>query len=219
MLKGIKKYFPAFFPVERRKTAFQTLEINRRSGHFVLDSLHVNYSFGNLHRVFQHAFQMEGLDTDALHEVLILGFGAGSVARILQDEWGCAAKLTGVEVDAGVIDLAEKYFDLKTLKYLDIQIADAFEFVQQAEPIYQMVVVDLFLDHWIPEKFDTPEFLQQLHRILLPGGKVFFNRLAYSHRDKQRTRIFEDTFRQYFLTFRITQTPEFSNSIIFIGTK
>ena len=144
MLKGIKKYFPAFFPVERRKTAFQTLEINRRSGHFVLDSLHVNYSFGNLHRVFQHAFQMEGLDTDALHDVLILGFGAGSVARILQDEWGCAAKLTGVEVDAGVIDLAEKYFDLKTLKYLDIQIADAFSNFT----VFCFPVVKYFLTAW-----------------------------------------------------------------------
>jgi spermidine synthase len=219
MLQRLRKYFPAFFPVEKRKTAIQTLEINRRNGHLVLDAPHVNYSFGNLHRVFQHAFQVEALDVSRLKEVLILGFGAGSVAHILQNELGCKAKITGVDIDKGVIDLAEKYFDLKALKHLDIQISDAFEFVKTAESVYDLVVVDLFLDHWIPEQFDTPRFMEHLKRIMLPGGMVFFNRLAYSHRDKQRTRLFEDLFREYFSEVSLTQTPEFSNNIVFKGIK
>ena len=219
MLDGLKKKFPAFFPLEKRKTAIQSLEINRRDGHLVLDAPHVNYSYGNLHRVFQYAFQEEALDVYRLKEVLILGFGAGSVAHILQNELGCKARLTGVDIDPGVIDLAEKYFNLKAFKNLDIQIADAFDFVKQAETVYDLVVVDLFLDHWIPEQFDTPEFIEQLRRILLPEGLVFFNRLAYSHRDKQRTRMFEDIFREYFPSVSLTQTPEFSNNIVFKGTK
>ena len=219
MLKLLKKYLPAFFPVEKRKTGFQTLEINRREGHLVLDAPHVNYSYGNLHRVFQQAFSDAKLDVSKLNEVLILGFGAGSVADILQNESGSQAHITGVEIDPEVIELANKYFDLQSFSNLNIEIADAFEFVTTAKPVYNLIVVDLFIDHWIPERFDTPEFIENLKRILLHGGQVFFNRMAYSHRDKQRTRQFEDLFRQYFDNVNFSQTKEISNNIVFTAIK
>ncbi len=210
---------PAFFPLEKRKTLYNKLEVNQRDGHLVLDSLHVNYSFGNLHRVFQYAFQIEKLDVSQLKEVLILGFGAGSVAHILQKELGCEANITGVEIDEEVIDLAHQYFDLQKIVHLDIKLADAFEFVKTAKPVYDLIVVDLFVDQLIPEKFDAPEFMEQLYRILVPDGTLFFNRMTYSHRDKQRTRQFEDLFRHYFSTVSFTQTPSFSNNIVFKGIK
>jgi len=219
MLKQLKKYLPAFFPLEKRKTLYNKLEVNQRDGRLVLDSLHVNYSFGNLHRVFQHTFQVEKLDVSQLKEVLILGFGAGSVAHILQKELGCTANITGVEIDQEVIVLAHQYFDLQKIVHLEIKLADAFEFVKTAKPIYDLIVVDLFVDQLIPEKFDTPEFMEHVCRILVSGGTLFFNRMTYSHRDKQRTRQFEDLFRQYFSIVSFTQTPSFSNNIVFKGIK
>lgn len=219
MSNFLKKYLPSFFPLEKRKTNFQRLEVNRRDDHLVLDAPHVNYSYGNLHRVFQHAFNIDELDISTLNEVLILGFGAGSVAHILQKELDCKANITGVEIDPEVIQLANKYFDLQSFNKLSIEIADAFEFVKTAKSGYDLIVVDLFIDHLIPEKFDSPEFLEQINRLLLPGGKVFYNRMFYSHSDKQRTRLFEDVFRQYFPLTSFSQTPSFSNNIVFTARK
>ena len=219
MLKFLKKYLSAFSPLEKRKTNFQKLEVNRRNNRLVLDAPHVNYSYGNLHSVFQQAFADEKLDVSRLNEILILGFGAGSVADILQNESGCLAHITGVEIDPEVIDLANKYFNLQDFSNLDIEITDALEFVVTAKPVYDLIVVDLFIDHWIPERFDTPEFVENLKRILLPGGKIFFNRMAYSYSDKQRTRLFEDLFRQYFDDVSFSRTKEISNNIVFTAIK
>ena len=62
------------------------LEVWYISGKYQLDSDNSNYSFGSLHRLFQQVFLKVGLKERNPENLLLLGFGAGSVVSIIRDE-------------------------------------------------------------------------------------------------------------------------------------
>lgn len=204
----LRKYFRGFFPIEKITTDYNYLEVNKRHGHFVLDSQHVNYSFGMLHNVFQKAFQQTNTKVSPFQNALILGFGAGSVAYILQKELDFKGTITGVELDPQVIKLAEKYFSLNSLQNLKIEIDDAYSFIFKENKKYDLIVVDLFIDHFIPEKFDKKEFLVQLEKLLEKRGLLLYNRMNQSFKDKNRIKSFRKKWAEVFQTAEVTE--EFS---------
>lgn len=212
----LRKYFPGFFPIEKITTDYNYLEVNKRHGRYVLDSEHVNYSFGELHKVFQKAFRHTNRDISSFNKALLLGFGAGSVAHILQQESGFEGIITGVEIDPKVIELGGEFFGLNKAKNLRLEICDAFDFVFIEQQKYDLIVVDLFIDHFIPEKFDQKDFLTQLERLLEKGGMLLYNRMNQSFKDKDRINSLRKTWAEVFKTAELSE--EFSiesNNIIF----
>src|ERR1041385_6778137 len=127
------KYLASFlFPYkveERKSNVSGKIEVVYSKGKLVLDSAHVNYSFGGLHEGFQKAFFQFKIKEREIKNVLILGFGSGSVASILQDEYGKEINIVGVEKDLEVIELAKKYFSIEKYKNLALHCEDAFDFV------------------------------------------------------------------------------------------
>ncbi len=204
MKLNLRQYFPELFPIEKTTTEHNYLEVNRRRGRLVLDSKNVNYSFGALHRVFQRAFTLAKPDLSPCQNALVLGFGAGSVAFILQKELKFQGTLTGVEIDPGVIALSRKYFGLDQISRLELKIADAYDYVFSEKTTYDLIVVDLFIDHIIPEKFDRKEFLDQLQRILNKEGMLFFNRMDVNFSDRDRIQNFRATMQEVFQNVRIS---------------
>ncbi len=203
----LRKYFPQWFPVEKRVTAFNRLEVRRQGNRLVLNAPHVNYAFGSLHDLFREAFSRKPPCPKTTENILILGFGGGSVAHILREELDCNNPITGVEIDPAVIDLSLKYFDLNRLKDITIDFCDAAEFLAKDKKQYGLLVVDLFSDHIIPEKFQTKMFLKQLAGHLTPEGTVFYNFLLYDFKAKKQFSHLEELFKT---TFRQTETMTFS---------
>lgn len=216
----LRKYFSGFFPIKKVTTDYNYLEVNKRHGHYILDSEHVNYSFGSLHKIFQKAFQLTKYDISSFQKALLLGFGAGSVAHILQKELGFDGIITGVEIDPKVIELGGTFFGLNKVRNLRIEICDAFDFVFKEQQKYDLIVVDLFIDHHIPEKFDQPDFMAQLDRLLEKGGMLLYNRINQSFKDKNRIELFRKTCDNVFK--KAEHVEEFnirSNNIIFYVKK
>jgi spermidine synthase len=185
----IFRFFTSFFSpvkVEERKGAVTPhLEIYLSNGRYVLDSARVNYSFGELHALFRKAFSRFNIRKRDISNALILGFGTGSVASILCDEYKKDVHLTGVEKDPVVIDLAKKYFHIDRYKNLSLHIEDAGDFVENCDETFDLVVVDIFVGGDVPEKFREEKFLAGLGRLLSPGGISFFNVVVYD--EKVRT--------------------------------
>ncbi len=173
------------FPVkveERQGAVTPRLEIYLTKGRYVLDAGHVNYSFGGLHTVFREAFSRFGIRERDIGNALILGFGAGSVASILCDEYQKALHLTGVEKDPVVIDLAKKYFQAERYENLSLQLADAGDFVERCNQKFDLVVVDIFVGADVPQQFREERFLAALGRLLSPQGISFFNVAIYDEK-------------------------------------
>ena len=78
------------------------LEVAYWRGRHILNARNANYSFGGLHKVFVNAFRHIKLNTEAMNNVLVLGFGSGSVAGILTDDYNFKGLITGVEMDEKV---------------------------------------------------------------------------------------------------------------------
>jgi len=219
MRSRLQKYFPEWFPVARLKTSHNNLEIILQNNRLVLNAPHTNYSFGTLHEVFRSAFRQLNLDYQEIENVLILGFGAGSVAWILQQENHCPCHITGVEVDNEVISLAKKYFRFNELENLNLHIADASHFLPEDTKQYDLIVVDLFLDHRTPERFLSVRFLKELQTHIRPHGIVLFNYLRYDFEAKEKAMEFEKSFRKIFQQVRPLTFKKQPKNIVFTGRK
>jgi len=164
---------------ERKSDVSGKVEVLYSNGKYILDSANVNYSFGGLHTVFRKAFAQFGIKQRNIKSVLILGFGSGSVASILQEEYGKYMEITGVEKDPAVIELAKKYFSIDKYKKLSLHCADAYDFVMKTSlPVFDLIVVDVFVDLFVPEKFQEEKFLIALSKLLPEQGILFYNFIA-----------------------------------------
>jgi spermidine synthase len=219
MKNRLHQYFPEWFALEKVTTFYNQLEVIGQKGKLVLNAPHVNYSFGTLHEVFSSAFRQLSPDFNRIDSVLILGFGAGSVAHILQNENQCNCSVTGVEIDEKVIALAKKYFRLDELQHLELHIADAAEFLHRHNTTYPLVVVDIFLDHRLPGKFQTPAFMKSLHNHVQSDGTVLFNYLLYDYQAKQDYVLFEKTFRGLFKEVNTLTFKNHRKNVVFVGRK
>jgi len=74
---------------------------------------------------------------------LILGLGGGSTARLIR-ALAPAAKIVGVEIDAGVIKAARQEFGLDALGIEVVQ-ADGRDFLNQDRHRYDLVIDDIFI--------------------------------------------------------------------------
>ncbi len=158
------------------------LEVVRIGDTLMLNAANTNYSFGGLHRVFQKVFKKLNLPKEGLKDILILGFGTGSVATILLEELGMECNIFGVEKDPLVIRLGKTYFDTARFAELEIREADAAEFMMSEKRTFDLIVVDVYVDFEVPANCETEEFIKDIERCLNPGGMVLFNKLVYNHK-------------------------------------
>jgi len=169
------------FPVivDRRQSRHNPyLEVTLTRGKLMLNTALANYSYGGLHRVFQIAFNKIGLAGLPVKNILILGFGGGSVATILRDELKIDAPITGVEQDYTVIQIAREFFDIDRLHTLNLVAEDAMHFMQHCGNSYDLIAIDLYQDVSVPAEFESDEFLQHVFRCTMTGGLVLFNKVA-----------------------------------------
>ncbi|MGB4704773.1 MAG: methyltransferase domain-containing protein [Candidatus Saccharicenans sp.] len=103
-------------------------------------------------------------------KVLVLGVGEGATIReLLKYDH---LKITGVDIDAEMIDFSRKYLHewhhgALNHPHFQLVLQDGWDFIQQTEEMYDVIIMDL------PEPYpDTPAF-----RLYTPE----FYRLAYDH--------------------------------------
>jgi len=131
--------------------------------------------------------------------VLILGLGAGSAAKVIHNSFP-KAKITGMEIDPIMIKMAKKYFDLSTVKNLEIKICDAISLITDhcslvTDP--DLILVDLYLGDRVPKEATTERFLKDVKKSLSPSGIALFNRLYYGKKKKEANQ-FESRLKKIF---------------------
>jgi len=178
------KYLYSFFNeeiIENAQSAINPcIEITYVNGKLVLNTNNSNYSFGSLHRVFQKVFKEIKIEKHEINDVLILGFGAGSVASILINEYGKKCRISAVELDQKIIDLAKEHFNISEYKDLKIYQEDAAEFIMKNSAKFDLLVVDVYIDNDVPEHCETEIFVEGLGKALNEKGIIVFNKLVYN---------------------------------------
>ncbi len=157
------------------------LEVAYSSGRLVLNTATTNYSFGSIERLYEKAFQAARILEHPIHNVLILGFGAGTAATLLQQYFvDTKLKITGVEKDERIIYYAKTYFHADVMPGLELVQSDALEYIKYDNKVYDLVIVDVALDIYVPEVFESPEFLKLVHQRIKPGGLMLFAKVTAS---------------------------------------
>ena len=163
-------------------------------GKYLLDTGKVNYSFGSLHQVMLGSIKAMvdmGVKSD---RVLMLGYGGGSAAEIIHQDFSRTAEIVGVELDAAVLDLAKRYFYTQGVRLLQ---EDAVEYVKKASKHawqYDLVICDLFVDGDVAEGVATKSFVEGLSSIVEHGGGVIVNTML----DAPKAEAFEALLKAQF---------------------
>lgn len=157
------------------------------------------YSYGDLYSNFSKAFRALPLSRIAPQDVLLLGFGLGSIPYMIEKRWQMTPRYTAVEIDDTVIYLAHKYVTQYLQSPITLTQADAYAFVVQDDAQYDMICMDVFVDDEVPPIFESEDFLMTLQERLAPGGILLYNRLYLTDADKVATeRFFERDFKAVF---------------------
>lgn len=197
-LKWLIDYFTVRVIFRTSSPINSTLEVVRSGNKLILDAKSVNYSYGGLHQAFRQLFRKIRIEKLNVGNILILGFGAGSVASILQKEYRIDCKITGVEIDPEVIKIGKEYFYLNSFRNLNLIEVDAFNFMEKNTETFDLVVVDLFIDKDVPIKAETSEFNNFIKKALMPNGHLIFNKWVYDAASEESAdnlgKVLKDTF-------------------------
>ncbi|GEC78211.1 spermidine synthase [Flavobacterium aquatile] len=184
------KFFSYFIPInvyKKNSSISKSLEVTWNNGELVLDSKNTNYSYGSLQRILKKGLKYIGYERiKKFDSILILGVAGGSVIKTLVDDVKFKGKITGVEIDAEIIEIAKKYFKLDAIKNLELHVDDAFEFVLKTKENYDLIIIDIFQDTKMPNFLFEDFFINRINLLLNPEGFILFNTMVINEKDRIR---------------------------------
>jgi len=216
----LKKFLSYLIPVNvyRKQSAVsRSIEVTWANGELVLDSKNTNYSYGSLQRILRTGLKRIGFSrVAAMENILVLGVAGGSVIKTLVDEINSKAKITGVEIDPEIIDIANKWFGLEKIENLEIVIDDAFEFVLKTKEKYDLIIVDIFQDTTMPAFLFERFFADRIGFLLKPGGYILFNTMTLNGAHDSRNEEYVNGFDPSAFEIRLIPRVEDHNELIVI---
>lgn len=170
------RFLSYFFVIHQRKVQSSvsgTIEINFANGRKVLDSENTNYSYGALQQVLRYG--LTKLNLQRVSSILLLGVGGGSVIKTLQNEFRYKGKITGVELDPILLEMARVEFGVEASDSVNLIAGDANDFLSTSLEKFDLIIIDLFVDTDIPAfVFEVP-FWNLIIANLSPEGRFLFN--------------------------------------------
>lgn len=186
----IAKFFSYFLPInvyKKNSAVSKTLEVTWNNGQLVLDSKNTNYSYGSLQRILRKGLKYIGFEhIRKFNNVLILGVAGGSVIKTLVEEIKFKGKITGVEIDKDIVEIANKYFGLNQINNLELIVDDAFEYVLKTKEKYDLIVIDIFQDTTMPNFLFEDFFINRINFLLNVDGFILFNTMVINEKDRIR---------------------------------
>jgi ubiquinone/menaquinone biosynthesis C-methylase UbiE len=175
------------------------LRVGLRKGRYQLLTANAIYSYGDLYDNFSKAFEQIDLERLGIKDVLILGFGLGSIPVMLENMFQKKYYYTAVEIDPEILRLANTYVVPDIKSGIEFQLSDARTFAEFSKEKYGMICMDVFLDDQVPTELEHEDFLVNLKKMLADDGILLFNKLAYSNKDKKNAQaFFQNHFKRVF---------------------
>jgi spermidine synthase len=114
-------------------------------------------------------------------QVLIVGLGGGAMVHFLK-HYDPKVRVDVVEIDPLVVEIADRYFDVRSDDTVKIITTDGLEYLQKTENRYDVIYMDAFLKPaadtdatGVPLRMKTARFYKTVQEKLAPGGVVAFN--------------------------------------------
>ncbi|GIV42467.1 MAG: hypothetical protein KatS3mg034_1777 [Vicingaceae bacterium] len=170
-----KKFLSYFWPIKYKlNTSFNhNLTFYWVDGKPLIDTPNTNMSFGLLQKVLE--FGLEQISPFSANNVLLLGLGGGSILEALRNKHNIKGPVTAVDYDTELINFSVEVLNIKRYNPLRIFIKDAFDFLKNCNDQFDLIIMDIFDDLIVPEKFYSTEFCLYLDKHLLKNGYLIYN--------------------------------------------
>jgi spermidine synthase len=213
-----KKLLSYLYPITLFKAnsdISKTIEVTLSGGELVLDSKNANYSYGSLQRVLRLGLKRIGFSKIVkMDNILVLGVAGGSVIKTLTQEIECKGKITGVEIDQYIIDIANRYFKLDQIKNLNLVIDDAFEFVLKTREKYDLIIIDIFQDTKMPNFLYEEFFKDRILFLLKEKGFILFNTMILDKESEAKNKEYVTYYKSKVKSVEVVSNIENFNEII-----
>lgn len=205
MFKKIVSYFYPITIYNKSSAISKSLEVTLYNGKTMLNTKNTNYSYGSLQTVLKKGLITIGqAEMDKMNAILVLGVAGGSVVQTLITDFNFSKNITGVELDAEIIEIANSYFSLDKISNFKCIIADAEEFVKSTNFTYDLIIIDIFKDTEMPEFLFEKSFTDNIKKILHVNGFILFNTMLL---DVNKT----DKLNQYLRNF---ESEKFQSTVL-----
>ena len=198
LFKKIMSYIAPDILELRKGDVTSILLVKMVNGKLILDATRVNYSFGGLHLLFERVFQKIDLINFKPEKILILGYGVGSVGHILRNDYGLQSHITAVELDTVVIELGGRYFNTTLMENFRMYNMDAAEYVKSSREIFDLIIVDVFVESFVPESVRTQSFLEGLKTIMNTDALLIYNFMLHDKKSRENFIILENRLKGIF---------------------
>jgi spermidine synthase len=216
MIRRLLSYLIPINVYQKNSAISQSIEVNWNNGELVLDSKNTNYSYGSLQRILRIGLKKIGLKKiQSMESIVVLGVGGGSVIKTIVDEVKFKGKITGVEIDQEVIQIANDYFKLDKISNLSIVIDDAFEFVLKTKETYDLIIIDVFEDTKMPNFLYEKFFMNRIGELLNNKGFILFNTMLLDEKQNLRNlQYLKDFNTETYSTYAIPRVERHNELII-----
>ncbi len=151
------------------------LEVVWSNGRKMLNTKEANFSFGNGYKVFATAMQAIEPQIDTASDILVLGFGCGSIHHLLEKKYHYKNTIVGVEYDQEIVRLYNEHFANAYNLTPSIYIEDAQQFLQRCQDTFDIIFIDLFYELENSPLLSDTSFLQSLKNRCTENTTLVFN--------------------------------------------
>lgn len=163
-------------PIERSSSPQNDyLEVVWSNGVKMLNTKEANFSFGNGYKVFATAMKQIEEPINHAKNILILGFGCGSIHHLLEKKYSYKNTLVGVEYDADIIRLYTEHFAPEYSSKPQLHLQDAAQFMKENNNPFDIIFIDLFCELENSPLLESPDFLTHLKEACSANGILVFN--------------------------------------------
>jgi len=165
----------------------------------------------------KYSFIGPALLKKAPERVLFIGLGAGTMPKFLRKIYPNSI-IDIVEVDRGVLPVAEKYFGFHLDKKMKVITMDGRLFVNNNQKgDYDLIFIDAYNAEAIPFQITTLEFFQNIRRNLAESGIVIANIANFGNSDYTNSQF--KTINQEFPFISVFACPYKTNFVLFASPK
>jgi len=187
-------------PIETvRRSPSDALHVSMKKGRLMLSTDYTIYSWDDKYMNYVWGFEKLNWQKVALQKGLLLGMGLGAVPYILEKRFSTSIPFTAIEIDPDVVRLAEKHSLIRLKTAPEVICSDASSAIFGLKDTFDLIVIDICKEDYIPEAFESEAFMRQIDKLLSDKGVVLYNRFYSTFKDHFRTdRYFKNVFVKVF---------------------
>lgn len=217
MFKKILSYLYPITIFNKPSVISKSIEVTLYNGKMLLNTKNTNYSYGSLQAILKKGLLDIGkAEISSMESILILGVAGGSVVQTLVNDFSFFKKITGVEIDNEIIDVANLYFNLDKIPNFKCVIADAEQFVQSEANHYDLIVIDIFTDTEMPAFLFKQSFISNCKKLLNKNGYILFNTMHLNKSNISKTETYLSHFDSDLYEIKVLKKIEKYNDVIII---